>query len=208
VHIGHLIAAEAAGRRSTPGCGSSGAAQPFKRAAQGATPEQRAEMLDLAVAGNPRLAWSASSSRSPRRRTPSGPSRRWPSGSREPFRVVAWADVAAELAAWYQVDALPGLADVVVFARPGLAPAPSAIRGGRDPGGGRLRHADRSACGRPLHPLSVPDAVRDYIAARGCIANRGLMAKGWFTKIFGTQFQRELKRIRPVVTRFIATRSG
>src|SRR3989442_2559157 len=33
----------------------------------------------------------------------------------------------------------------------------------------------------------------------GCIANRGLMAKGWFTKIFGTLFQRELKRIRPIV---------
>src|SRR5258707_2358308 len=33
----------------------------------------------------------------------------------------------------------------------------------------------------------------------GCIANRGLMAKGWFTKIFGTQFQRELKRVRPIV---------
>ncbi len=25
------------------------------------------------------------------------------------------------------------------------------------------------------------------------------MHKGWFTKIFGTQFQRELKRIRPIV---------
>src|SRR6184192_313454 len=33
----------------------------------------------------------------------------------------------------------------------------------------------------------------------GCIANRGLMHKGWFSKIFGTQFQRELKRIRPIV---------
>src|SRR6266480_4199366 len=33
----------------------------------------------------------------------------------------------------------------------------------------------------------------------GCIANRGLMYKGWFTKIFGTQFQRELKRVRPIV---------
>src|SRR5467141_3388383 len=33
----------------------------------------------------------------------------------------------------------------------------------------------------------------------GCIANRGLMAKGWFTRIFGTQFQRVLKRIRPIV---------
>jgi len=25
------------------------------------------------------------------------------------------------------------------------------------------------------------------------------MHKGWFSKIFGTQFQRELKRIRPIV---------
>src|SRR2546421_9014479 len=33
----------------------------------------------------------------------------------------------------------------------------------------------------------------------GCMGNRGLMHKGRFTKIFGTQFQRELKRIRPVV---------
>src|SRR5256714_683508 len=33
----------------------------------------------------------------------------------------------------------------------------------------------------------------------GCITNRGLMYKGWFTKIFGTQFQRELKRVRPIV---------
>src|SRR5438093_611224 len=33
----------------------------------------------------------------------------------------------------------------------------------------------------------------------GCITNRGLMYKGWFTKIFGTQFQRGLKRIRPIV---------
>src|SRR3989475_169057 len=33
----------------------------------------------------------------------------------------------------------------------------------------------------------------------GCIVNRGLMLKGWFTKIVGTRFQRELKRIRPIV---------
>src|SRR5881392_2991998 len=33
----------------------------------------------------------------------------------------------------------------------------------------------------------------------GCITNRGLMYKGWFTNIFGTQFQRELRRIRPIV---------
>src|SRR5213076_135834 len=29
--------------------------------------------------------------------------------------------------------------------------------------------------------------------------NRGLMIKSWFTKIVGTRFQREMKRIRPIV---------
>src|SRR5207247_2020593 len=56
VHIGHLVAAEAvadalgATVRFLPA-----REQPFKRAAHGATAEQRAEMLELAVAGNPRF---------------------------------------------------------------------------------------------------------------------------------------------------------
>ena len=56
VHVGHLVAAEAAGEalaarvRFVPA-----RVQPLKRAAHEAGPEQRAEMLDLAVAGNPRL---------------------------------------------------------------------------------------------------------------------------------------------------------
>ena len=57
VHLGHLVAAEAAAEalqmkvRLMPA-----REQPFKHAVHVATPEQRAEMLDLAVAGNPRLA--------------------------------------------------------------------------------------------------------------------------------------------------------
>ncbi len=55
VHVGHLIVAEAVADalgvaiRFLPA-----REQPFKRAAHVATPEQRAEMLALAVAGNPR----------------------------------------------------------------------------------------------------------------------------------------------------------
>src|SRR5438105_1696013 len=60
VHVGHLVAAETVGDalgatiRFLPA-----REQPLKRAARvahGASPEQRAEMLQLAVAGNPRLA--------------------------------------------------------------------------------------------------------------------------------------------------------
>src|SRR2546422_7223560 len=131
VHVGHLIAAEAAGEaldarvRFVPA-----RVQPFKRAAQGATPEQRAEMLDLAVAGNPRLAVERIELTLP---APSYTVRTLQAlAEREPgnrFTLLLGADAAGELAAWYQVDALPALADVVVFARPGASlPRHAAIR--------------------------------------------------------------------------------
>src|SRR5438874_13262434 len=56
VHIGHLVVAEAVGEalqlavRFLPA-----REQPFKRAVHHAAPEQRAWMLGLAVAGNPRF---------------------------------------------------------------------------------------------------------------------------------------------------------
>src|SRR2546422_778964 len=57
-----------------------------------------------------------------------------------------------------------------------------------------------SGCGRAA-PSAIWCPMPSATTSRrtGCIANRGLMYKGWFTKIFGTQFQRELKRIRPIV---------
>lgn len=172
VHIGHLIAAEAAGEalgarvRFVPA-----RVQPFKRAAQGATPEQRAEMLDLAVAGNPRLAVERIELTLP---APSYTVRTLQAlAQREPgnrFALLLGADAAAELAAWYQVDALPGLADVVVFARPGASlPRHTAIRRvveipAVDVSATLIRERVRQA--RSIRYL-VPDAVRDYIAARG-----------------------------------------
>ena len=172
VHIGHLIAAEVAGEaldarvRFVPA-----RVQPFKRAAQGATPEQRAEMLDLAVAGNPRLAVERIELTLP---APSYTVRTLQAlAEREPgnrFAVLLGADAAAELGAWYQVDALPGLADVVVFARPGASlPRHPAIRRvveipAVEVSATLIRERVRQA--RSIRYL-VPDAVRDYIAARG-----------------------------------------
>src|SRR6059036_4300308 len=131
VHLGHLVAAEAAAEalqmkvRLMPA-----REQPFKHAAHVATPEQRAEMLDLAVAGNPRLAVERIELTLP---APSYTVRTLQAlAEREPgnrFALLLGADAAAELAAWHQVDALPGLADVVVFARPGASlPRHPAIR--------------------------------------------------------------------------------
>jgi nicotinate-nucleotide adenylyltransferase len=172
VHVGHLAAAEAAGEaldarvRFLPA-----REQPFKRAAHGATPEQRAEMLDLAIAGNPRLAVERIELTLP---TPSYTVRTLRAlAEREPgnrFTLLLGADAAADLPAWYQVDALPDLADVIVFARPGAAPprhraicrvvTVPAI----DVSATLIRERVRQA--RSIRYL-VPDAVREYIAARG-----------------------------------------
>ena len=172
VHVGHLIAAEAAGEaldarvRFVPA-----RVQPFKRAAQGATPEQRAEMLDLAVAGNPRLAVERIELTLP---APSYTVRTLQAlAEREPgnrFTLLLGADAAAELAAWYQVDALRALADVVVLARPGATlPQHPAIRRvvdvpAVDVSATMIRERVRQT--RSIRYL-VPDAVRDYIATRG-----------------------------------------
>jgi nicotinate-nucleotide adenylyltransferase len=74
------------------------------------------------------------------------------------------------LPAWHEAAALPGLADIVVFARPGTAvPRHAAITRVID-----VPALDVSATfvralvaqGRSIRYL-VPDAVREYIAAHG-----------------------------------------
>jgi nicotinate-nucleotide adenylyltransferase len=172
VHVGHLIAAEAAGEALDVRVRFLAArAQPLKRVAHGATPEQRAEMLDLAVAGNPRLSVERIELTLP---APSYTVRTLQAlGEREPgnrFTLLLGADAASELAAWHQVDLLPALADVVVFARPGAKlPQHPAIRRvievpAVDLSATMIRERVRRA--RSIRYL-VPDAVRDYIAARG-----------------------------------------
>lgn len=171
VHIGHLVVAEVAGEqlgatvRFLPA-----REQPLKHAAHGATPEQRAAMLDLAVAGNPRLCVERIELGLP---APSYTVRTLRAlAGREPgnrFALLLGADAAQELSSWHEVDALPELADIVVFGRPGcpaprhplitrvidvpaLAVSATLIRE-------RVRH------GRSIRYL-VPEAVREYIAAR------------------------------------------
>ncbi|HEX9283520.1 MAG TPA: nicotinate-nucleotide adenylyltransferase [Gemmatimonadales bacterium] len=176
VHLGHLVVAEAAGEllgarvRFVPA-----REQPFKRAAHGgvggATPEQRAEMLDLAVADNPRFSVERIELALP---PPSYTVRTLRAlAEREPgnrFTLLLGADAARDLPAWHEVDALPDLADVVVFARPG-ASLPSHRLVGRvievpavDIAATGIRERVRQE--RSIRYL-VPDAVREYIAAHG-----------------------------------------
>ena len=175
VHVGHLVAAETVGEaldatirflpvREQP-------LKPAGHAPHGASPEQRAEMLELAVAGNPRFTVERIELTLP---TPSYTVRTLRAlAQREPgnrFTLLLGADAAAELGAWFEIDALPQLADVVVFARPG-APAPRHPAISRtidvpalDVSATMIRERVRQA--RSIRYL-VPDAVRDYIAARG-----------------------------------------
>src|SRR5256885_16520131 len=101
--IGHLVAAEAvadalgATVRFLPA-----REQPFKRAAHGATAERRAEMLELAVAGNPRFGVERVQLDLP---TPSYTVRTLRAlAAREPgnrFTLLLGADAAAELSGWH-----------------------------------------------------------------------------------------------------------
>jgi nicotinate-nucleotide adenylyltransferase len=174
VHVAHLIVAEAAAEAFGPGATIRflpAREQPFKRAAHQATAEQRAEMLDLAVAGNPRLRVERVELGLP---TPSYTVRTLRAlGDREPgnrFTLLLGADAARDLAAWWEVEALPGLADIVVFARPGatvlrhplvsrVIPVPMI-----DLSATQVR--ERVKQGRSIRYL-VPDPVREYIAAHG-----------------------------------------
>lgn len=172
VHLGHLVAAETAAEelgarvRLMPV-----REQPFKRAAHGASPAQRAEMLALALAGNPRLSMERIelelAAPSYTVRTLRALAEREP-GNR--FTLLLGADAARDLPAWFEVEALPALADVIVFGRPG-APVPDlpVIRRAIevpavDISATLVRR--RVAEGRSIRYL-VPDAVREYIAAHG-----------------------------------------
>jgi len=84
--------------------------------------------------------------------------------------LLLGADAARDLAAWWEVEALPGLADIVIFARPGTSvprhplisrviPVPSI-----DLSATQIR--ERVQQGHSIRYL-VPDAVREYIATHG-----------------------------------------
>jgi nicotinate-nucleotide adenylyltransferase len=177
VHVGHLVVAEAAGEalgatvRFLPA-----REQPFKHAAHMATAEQRAGMLELAVAGNPRLGVERIELGLPAPsytvRTLRALATRDPGRVGNRYTLLLGADAARDLGAWYEVEALPELADVVVFARPGAGatlPRHPAIRRvvevpAIDVSATMIRERVRQ--GRSIRYL-VPEAVREYIALHG-----------------------------------------
>ena len=172
VHVGHLIVAEAvADALGMPVRFVPAREQPLKRAAHAATPEQRAAMLEAAIAGNPRFRLERIELELP---TPSYSVRTLRAlAQREPgnrFVFLVGGDSVRELPSWHEFEALPGLADLVAFERPG-APPPSHRLIGRtvavpaiDISATGVRA--RVAQGRSIRYL-VPDAVREYIAAHG-----------------------------------------
>jgi len=177
VHVGHLMVAEAAGEalgatvRFLPA-----REQPFKHAAHVATAEQRACMLELAVVGNPRLGVERIELGLPAPsytvRTLRALAIRDRGGVGNRYTLLLGADAARDLGAWYEVEALPELADVVVFARPGAGatlPWHPAIRRvvevpAIDVSATMIRERVRQ--GRSIRYL-VPEAVREYIALHG-----------------------------------------
>jgi nicotinate-nucleotide adenylyltransferase len=174
IHLGHLLVAETAAEtlnarvRMMPV-----REQPFKRAAHGASPVQRAEMLDLATAGNPRLGVERLELELP---VPSYTVRTLRAlAEREPgnrFTLLLGADAAHDLPAWFEAAALPELADVVVCARPGwpgTVPPDVGIRRVIEVPAVDISATDirrRVAAGRSIRYL-VPEVVREYIAAHG-----------------------------------------
>ena len=144
--------------------------QPFK-AAHVATPAQRAEMLELAIRGNPRFVVDRSELELPAPSYTVVTLRRL--AVREPgnrFALLVGADAVRELPDWFEAAALPELADIVAFARPG-APPPShrLIREVIEVPAIALSATDvraRVARGQSVRYL-VPDAVRDYIGTEG-----------------------------------------
>jgi nicotinate-nucleotide adenylyltransferase len=172
VHVAHLIVAQAAadtlgGRvRFLPA-----REQPFKRAAHGASPEQRAAMLDLALVGNPRFAVERIELELP---APSYTVETLEalaareSGNR--YTLLLGADAARDLPTWHRVDELSRFADVVVLARPGATPpAHALIRRVVDvPAVDVSATAIRArvASGGSIRYL-VPEAVREYIEIHG-----------------------------------------
>ncbi|HUF35262.1 MAG TPA: nicotinate-nucleotide adenylyltransferase [Gemmatimonadales bacterium] len=169
IHHGHLIvgrvAAEALGLaelRFVPA-----REQPFKQGQHAASPEHRAAMLELAVAGAPGLAVERAELERP------GPSYTVDTlralRARAPdtaLTLLLGADAAAELSAWRSADELPALARIVVFARPGT-PVPASpliaetIRvPALDISATEIRRRARE--GRSLR-YWVPDAVAEYV---------------------------------------------
>jgi nicotinate-nucleotide adenylyltransferase len=168
IHHGHLIVARAL--REALGLDAvllvPAAVQPLKRGRHGAAPEHRARMVELAVEGEPGLvadrieierggpSYTVDTLRALRARAPE-----------TGWTLLVGSDAAAELPRWREATALPSLAEVILFARPGVPVPPLGYRVVPVP------QLDLSAtdirarvrAGRSIRYL-LPDRVAEYIA--------------------------------------------
>lgn len=173
IHHGHLIVAQAVvdvlgldELRFVPA-----RQQPFKTGQHLVPPETRARMVELAIAGEPRFRVERAELER------AGPSYTVDTlrvlQAREPgkrFALLIGADAARDLPKWRDADALPTLADLVVFARAGVPapPLPWPVRQVTVPAieisatAIRLRVRE----GRSIRYL-VPDPVREAIRVGG-----------------------------------------
>ncbi len=172
VHHGHLLTAQAA--REALDLEEVrfvvARAQPFK-AGHGATAAQRAEMVRLAIAGEPgfRLetaelarpgaSYTVDTLRELRRQQPA-----------ESFVLLVGSDAVSGLPQWKDAAELPRLARIVGFGRGGAPPAGAGLVGGwiqvpaLEISATAIRERVRQ--GRSIR-YWVPDAVAAYIAAHG-----------------------------------------
>ena len=149
--------------------------QPLKRGRHAAGAADRVAMVEAAVAGEPGLAVERCEADRP------GPSYTVDTlrllRAREPgreFAILLGADAVGDLEQWHEAAALPGLARVVAFARPG-APRPRhpLLDEVVETPAVEISSTDirrRVAAGQSIRYL-VPEAVAAYIAAQGLYRN-------------------------------------
>lgn len=173
IHHGHLLVAQAVVEsldleqvRFLPA-----GQQPFKQDRHQAPAAARAAMVALAIAGEPRFALDTIELDRP------GPSYTVDTlrllRSREPmarFAVIIGSDTARDLPKWREPEALPGLAEWIVVARPGvpLPELPWAVRVVTVPAIDISATAVRArvAAGRPVR-YWVPEGVARFISGEG-----------------------------------------
>jgi nicotinate-nucleotide adenylyltransferase len=173
VHHGHLLVAQAVLERLgletvrfVPA-----REQPFKRGRHGASAEQRAAMVALAIADEPRFALERAELDRPAPSYTVDTLRAL--NAREPgleLVLLVGADAAGELSSWHEAAEIPRLARIAAFARPG-APAPEGPGIWRtvavpaiDISATEVR--ERVRAGKSIRWF-VPDAVARYVAAQG-----------------------------------------
>ncbi len=173
VHLGHLLVAQVALEQLALAEVRFvvARAQPFKQGRHSASPAERAAMVALAIAGEPRF-----------RLEPIELAREGPSYTVETLRalrareagaeftLLVGADAAAELGQWKEADALPRLARIVTFGRAGSpAPASLLVAGQLQVPAVEISATElRARVGRGASiRYWVPDAVAAFIAARG-----------------------------------------